>query len=255
MAKYEVDIQADTVKKLKNMIGIGTIDDSKYVITTNGTHDVDDFIEYTQVNVAINDVNIDLAPADRPLSVTALGPLEIVHQEVNSEGITVYTGYKAIDVDLVLTEVTSLEKIYSSMQVEGNTEAGNTAVGKLITTVASNTDKSVLQKETKFTIFDGDDVPGATNSLNISKPMCVSRFNINEIEDYNELVDLEVTATPLDPDVDPETVIFAIAGNACDTEGLRKHPLSGTFTTTIDALNVEFAKVGYILVPVETQEL
>jgi len=251
MAKYEVDIQADTVKKLKNMIGIGTIDDRKYVITTNGTHDVDDFIEYTQVNVAISDVNVELAPADEPLSITTLGTHEIVHQGVNPEGVTVYTGYKAIDVDLLLTEVTSLEKIYSSMQVEGNTEAGNTAVGKLITTVASNTDRSVLQKETKFTIFAGDDVPGATNNLNISKPMCVSRFNINEVEDYNELDNIQIP----DLSVENNVITLTITGAAVDAQKLRSHALTGTLNTTVDALNELFAEAGYVLVPVEAEEI
>ena len=242
MAEYKVTLQDDTVKKLKNMLNIGTTDE-EYVIEDNGVLDVDSFIDHTKINVNIGNVNVHL---DEEAQLLTTQGEQIIITEEQEGDVTTYSGPRKVKVQVGLDEVTDPTQISVIVDkgVIGNTGA------KITTSVKSNVDSSVIHKAIDFTIFKEDHEPGVP-ALDLTKPDCITYYNINEVEDYDELDNIQIP----DLSVEDNVITLTITGAAVDAQKLRSHALTGTLNTTVEALNELFAEAGYALVPINNQEL
>ena len=197
MAEYKVTLQDDTVKMLKNMLNIGTTDE-EYVIEDNGVLDVDSFIDHTKINVNIGNVNVHL---DEEAQLLTTQGEQIIITEEQEGDVTTYSGPRKVKVQVGLDEVTDPTQISVIVDkgVIGNTGA------KITTSVKSNVDSSVIHKAIDFTIFKEDHEPGVP-ALDLTKPDCITYYNINEVEDYDELDNIKI------PDLSVEDNVI-VAGN------------------------------------------
>lgn len=242
MVEYKVTLQDDTVKKLKNILNIGTVDE-EYVIEDNGVIDVDTFIDHTKINVNIGDVNVHL---DEPTPTLTTQGIHTIITEEQEGDVTTYSGSREVRVQVGLEEVTDPTQI--SVIIDKGVIGSNNA--KIIASVRSNVDSSVLNNPIAFTIFEDDHAPSIP-ALDLTKAECIAHYAINEVEDYNELDSLQIP----DLSVENDVITLTITGAAVDAQKLRSHALTGTLNTTVEALNELFAEAGYALVPINNQEL
>ncbi len=245
MAEYKVTLQDDTVKKLKNMLNIGTVDE-EYIIEDNGVVDVDTFIDHTKIKVNIGNVNVHLD--DEPLILTTQDIHPIITEEQEGD-VTTYSGPRKVKVQVGLEGVTDASQVGVTVD-KGVVESNNAKNAKIVVSVRSNVDSSVINKAIDFTIFKEDHKPEVP-ALDLTKPECIAYYDINEVEDYNELDNLQIPDLSAENDV----ITLTITGAAVDAQKLRSHALTGTLNTTVEALNELFAEVGYALVQINNQEL
>lgn len=244
MAEYKVTLQDDTVKKLKNMLNIGTTDE-EYVIEDNGVIDVDSFIDHTKINVNIGNVNVHL---DEEAQLLTTQGEQIIITEEQEGDVTTYSGPRKVKVQVGLDAVTDPTQISVIVDkgVIGSTSA------KITTSVKSNVDSSVIHKAIDFTIFKEDREPGVP-ALDLNKAECVAYYDINEVENYTEFDNIKLENIALGDQ--PDAVILTISGDALNPESSRIHELSGTINNmSIDDLKTLFNRIGYDLIPLPTVE-
>ena len=92
--EYKVDLQADTIVKLREITGVDTKPETElYVIDTNGVKYVEDFISYKKVDINVSDVNVSISGEEAPKLITKPGLQEVVHQDYDPQtDIHTYTG-------------------------------------------------------------------------------------------------------------------------------------------------------------------
>lgn len=244
MAEYKVTLQDDTVKKLKNILNVGTVDE-EYVIEDNGVIDVDTFIDHTKINVNIGNVNVHL---DEPTPILTTQGIHTIITEEQEGDVTTYSGSREVKVQVGLEEVTDATQV--SVIVDKGVVGSDNA--KIVASVRSNIDSSVINKAIDFTIFDDDHTPSVL-ALDLNKAECITHYDINEVENYTEFDNIKLENIALGDVTD--TVILTVSGDALDPNSGKIHELSGTINNMpIDDLRALFNRIGYDLTPLPEVE-
>ena len=260
MAEYKVTLQDNTVKKLKNMLNIGTIDE-EYVIEDNGVIDVDSFIDHTKINVNISDANVHLDT--EPQLITTQDEHQIVFENTE-DGVTTYSGHSWVKVQVGINEVTSADKINASFD-KGIIGSNN---AKVIIGVQDNAGSSVIHKTVDFTIFDDHKEPGK-QAINLTRSECVAHYDIDEVSNYTEFEDLQLASVKTNGD-DALTLtiqgriggegeaVYPVPKTAEESEhdenDEKKDKLSGTIDILVNDLKAKLEAIGYTIVKIQTTE-
>lgn len=242
MAEYKVTLQDDTVKKLKNMLNIGTTDE-EYVIEDNGIIDVDSFIDHTKINVNIGNVNVHL---DEEAQLLTTQGEQIIITEEQEGDVTTYSGPRKVKVQVGLDEVTDPTQISVIVDkgVIGSTSA------KITTSVKSNVDSSVIHKAIDFTIFKEDHEPGVP-ALDLNKAECIAYYNIDEVSNYTGYEDVQLDDIE---DSGDDTFMFHIQGKI-GTDEERTYPYNSTKLGGYLAISkAKLAELGYELKKLDSSE-
>lgn len=242
MAEYKVTLQDDTVKKLKNILNIGTVDE-EYVIEDNGVVDVDTFIDHTKINVNIGDVNVHLDA--EPLTLTTQGIHPIV-THTTEEGVTTYEGHSNVEVKVGLEEVTDATQV--SVMVDKGVVGSDNA--KIVASVKSNVDSSVINKAIDFTIFEEDHKPGVP-ALDLKRAECIAYYDIDEVSNYTGYEDIQLDDIE---DSGDDTFMFHIQGKI-GTDEERTYPYDSTKLGGYIAISkAKLAELGYELKKLDSNE-
>lgn len=242
MAEYKVTLQDDTVKKLKNMLNIGTVDE-EYIIEDNGVVDVDTFIDHTKIKVNIGNVNVHLD--DEPLMLTTQDIHPIITEEQEGD-VTNYSGPRKVKVQVGLEGVTDASQV--GVTVDKGVVGSNNA--KIVASVRSNVDSSVINKAIDFTIFEEDHEPGVP-ALDLKRAECIAYYNIDEVSNYTGYEDIQLDDIE---DSGDDTFMFHIQGKI-GTDEERTYPYNSTKLGGYLAISkAKLAELGYELKKLDSNE-
>ncbi len=245
MAEYKVTLQDDTVKKLKNIVGIG-ITDEEYLITDNGVVDVDSFIDHTKIKVDINDKNVHLEDTDNPLLITTNGEQIIVREETE-DNITTYTGHKAVNVSVALDQVTSEDHI--TALINGGTLGQNASVDIKVES-KDRENPTAIFKNIPFTIFKDDERQGIP-AINLTREDCIIHYGIDEVSNYTGYEDVQLDDIEESGD---DIFMFHIQGKI-GTDEERTYPYdTAKFGGYIAISKTKLAELGYELKELDQTE-
>lgn len=242
MAEYKVILQDDTEKKLKNILNIGTVDE-EYVIEDNGVIDVDTFIDHTKINVNVGNVNVHLD--EEPQLLTTQGEQTIISEEQEGD-VTTYSGPRKVKVQVGLEQVTDATQVNAI--VDKGVIGSNNA--KIVASVKSNVDSSVINKAIDFTIFEEDHKPSVP-ALDLKRAECIAYYNIDEVSNYTGYEDIQLDDIE---DSGDDTFMFHIQGKI-GTDEERTYPYDSTKLGGYIAISkAKLAELGYELKKLDSNE-
>lgn len=259
--EYTVELQPNTVEKLKKVVGVGTKAGEVYTIRENKVYEVEDFLEYPQINVVCGNIEAHIEEPENPKTITTAGVHDVVTKYTREEEdpvtgeireITVYTGVSTVDVDLEITEVTDANHIDGILQK--GADGYNNVFGA---TVSNKSDTDAISKTFNFTIFE-DDPTGSDFALNLTREDCINHYHIDEANKYDHLSD--ITLKSFSDEGTDDAIIIPIECRIVDEETGEKYPkaitepLAGSITVSISRLNELLDRTKYKIVEREAEE-
>ena len=259
--EYKVPLQPNTVKKLKEVVGVGTKVGEVYTIKENRVYEVEDFLEYPQINVVCGNIEAHIEEPDYPKIITTAGPHDVVTKYTREEEdpvtgeireITVYSGVSKVNVNLEITQVTDTNHIDGILQK--GVDGYNNIFGA---TVSNKSDTDAISKTFNFTIFDNDPT-GSDFALNLTRADCVNHYHIDEADKYKRLSD--IAFEPFIDDGADNTIIIPVKSRIIDPQTDEKYPKSaaelliGSISVSIDNLNELLANTKYEIVERKDEE-